>query len=98
SWITQTQVLDSAYHQQIDSIDQKVYREQLASANGTNKFYFIEAPVEISYSFIKSKFGIGASIGVAPAWLMSEKGYYLSRDLSGVESIFENKSLNHFLI
>lgn len=90
--------IDSTFNSHTDTVVKSTIDPSVYHANGTNKFYFIEVPVEISYRFTRCKIGIGVTAGISPAWLVREKGYYLKRDLSGVEAISEIQSTNKFMM
>ncbi|MBP6333926.1 MAG: hypothetical protein KA444_00535 [Bacteroidia bacterium] len=99
-WLLQTQVhrLDSSYSSYTDTAIVSVYDPTVAERNGVNKFSYVEIPLIVSYHIPFNRFGIGMSIGLSPAWLTSQKGYYLKEDLSGVESISETKPLKTFFL
>jgi len=90
------QRVDSNFETATDTVDAKVYSEEIARLNGTNRFSYVEVPLEFSYRLHFGKAGIGASVGIAPSWISSQKGYYLKQDESGMESIAETKPLNSF--
>ncbi len=92
------QVTDTVFVSHIDTVNQRTYDKQVLSVNGVSKFYYIEIPVEFSYRFSRSKVGIGITVGISPALLVTEKGYYLSKDLTGVEALSEIKSTNRFIV
>jgi len=88
---------DSAFNNHSDTIVEHAYSAQVLLANGASKFYYIEFPVEVSYRLMDGRFGIGVSAGASPAWLVSTKGYYLKRDLSGVE-LLSSTSTHTFIL
>ena len=92
------QVQDSNFVSQVDTVIQQSADPSISSTNNTNRFSFLELPVEYSYRFTHGKIGIGATAGISPAWLIGKKGYILKRDLTGLESISEMKSLNEFVL
>ncbi|MCX6292002.1 MAG: hypothetical protein NT126_09600 [Bacteroidetes bacterium] len=92
------QVLDSTFSSHIDTVIQQGSNSNISSVNRVNRYCYLGIPLEISYRFTGSKIGIGATIGISPAWLISSKGYYVTRDLTGVESIAEIPSLNKFMV
>src|SRR6185295_13607289 len=69
--------LDSSYVQSWDTTEEYKYDKGIADANGVNRFYYIELPVEVSYCFTKGRAGVGVSAGISPAMLITEKGHYL---------------------
>ncbi len=97
-WLIYDTVPDSTFISHLDSVTKSVYDESVYGANSINRFYFFEVPVELSYRFTHSKFGIGATVGISPAWLLTKKGYYLNKDVSGVELISDIKSINTFIV
>ena len=89
---------DSLYISDIDTTKASLYDAAVSGANGTNRFYFVEIPVEFSWHQPVKKFTLGASVGVSPGWLVEEKGRYIKKDLSGVETVSEHGSLNTFML
>ncbi len=92
------QVDDSTFSSHVDSVFQRTLDQSVSSVNGINTFHFIEVPVELSFRFTHSRIGVGVTVGLSPAWLIQEKGYYLSKDQDGIESISEIKSVNRFML
>jgi hypothetical protein len=92
------QVLDSNFISHPDTVMQVAYDPSVLSANSENKFTYIEFPVELTYRFTRNKFGIGFSAGISPAMLVNKKGYTFRKDLSGIELIADNKSVNTFIV
>ena len=91
-------VQDSNFVSRVDTVIQQAADPSISSTNNTNRFSFFELPVEYSYRFMHGKISIGATAGISPAWLIAKKGYILKRDLTGLESISEMKSLNEFVL
>lgn len=94
----QIQRTDSNYISVTDTVVKEAYDASVAAANGTNHFWYVEIPVELSLKHSFGKFGLGASAGVAPAWLVSKKGNYLKQDLKGAESVSEAGSYNSMIV
>jgi len=99
-WFLETQVnqLDSQYVSHTDTSFVKVQDKKLSEQNGINKFYYVEIPLELRYQFPLKRFAFGISVGVAPAWLTSEKGYYISKDQSGLEQVSVTKPIKTFFV
>lgn len=81
------QRMDSNYITIVDTLYGEKYDASIVAANGINRYWYVEVPVELSYKHSFGKLGLGASAGIAPAWLVSKKGNYLKQNLEGVESI-----------
>ncbi|MBK6446694.1 MAG: hypothetical protein IPF81_15740 [Bacteroidetes bacterium] len=89
---------DSNYISVVDTVIRETYDPTIASANGINRYWYFEIPVEISVRHSFGKFGLGASAGLSPAWLVSKKGNYLKKDMSGVESLGTSASSNSMIL
>lgn len=96
---TSSQALDSSYVVDYDTVNQLSYDSSgvVLAANGTNKFHYVELPIEFSYRFSESKLGFGISVGFSPGLLTRSSGNYLTRDLTGVEKISEIREVNKFM-
>lgn len=95
---TSEQHEDSNYVTHQDTSLQNAYDASLDAARGTNKFWYVEVPVEIRYRHMFGKFGLGASAGISPAWLSRKSGSYVKQDLTGAQSVQEAGTLNTFLL
>jgi hypothetical protein len=95
---TVRQRADSMYVVDYDSTEEYKYDENIAKNNGTNKIYYVEIPVEVSYVLNKGRMGFGISGGIAPAFLSMERGHYLRKDGRGIESFEEIESFRKFLM
>ncbi len=71
--------------------------QSILNANGTNRRYIVEIPVEATYMISRGKFGIGISAGVAPGMVVHSKGNYLLNDESGTASLSE-KTTRQFTV
>ncbi len=99
-WFLETQVirLDSAYISTTDTSFVNVHDKSLGEHNGTNKFYYVEIPLQLRYQFPVKRFAFGISVGISPAWLTSEKGYYIKEDQSGLEQVSVTKPVKAFFV
>lgn len=99
-WFLETpvSVLDSTYDVTTDSSKVKVYDPSIQERNSINKFQYIEIPLTIGYQYPMKRFGLGISAGISPAWMISQSGYYLKEDESGVKSISSSKPMNTFFL
>ncbi len=99
-WFLHTQVnqLDSTYNSYTDTSSVRLFDPSVSEHNGVTKFYYVEIPIMIRYQLPYKRFALGLSAGISPAWLTSEKGYYLKEDQSGVESVTESKPLKTFIL
>jgi hypothetical protein len=95
---TQINKLDSNYTTVIDSSREKVTDPTIAERNGNVRFSYIEIPLVATYTIPVKRFTIGICAGISPAWLITEKGYYLKPDQSGVISVSELKPLKTFIL
>ena len=98
SYVPQTPVWDSTFVSHSETVIQSTFDPSVYSANSINRFYFFEVPVELSYRFTHTRIGIGATAGISPAWIVGKKGYYLKRDMGGMELISEIESVNSFIM
>jgi len=80
-----------------DTVRGAHYDASIAEANGVNKSYYIEIPLEAAYTVFKNKWGFGISAGISPAYLISTKGYYLTSDQSKIEKLNKETSTQLFL-
>lgn len=92
------QRMDSNYITITDTLYGEKYDASIVAANGVNRYWYVEVPVELSYKHSFGKFGLGASAGIAPAWLVSKKGNYLKQNLEGVETIQSAGSTNAMIV
>ncbi|HRH65373.1 MAG TPA: hypothetical protein PLU53_03675 [Bacteroidia bacterium] len=92
------QRMDSNYVVVVDTITSQSYDAGISAANGINRFRYFEVPVELSYCHSFGKFGLGASVGISPAWLSSKKGNYLRKDLRGAESVETAGEMNQMIV
>ncbi len=90
-------VNDSTYITVTDTVRGAHYDASIAEANGVNKSYYIEIPLEAAYTVFKNKWGFGISAGLSPAYLISTKGYYLISDQSKIEKLNKETSTQLFL-
>jgi hypothetical protein len=61
----------------------------ILKANGVNRKYVAEIPIEATYMISRGKFGFGISAGVAPGIVVYSRGNYLLNDESGTASLSE---------
>lgn len=95
---TQINKLDSNYTTYIDSSKVKVTDPTISERNGNVRFSYIEIPLILAYSIPVKRFSLGLSMGISPAWLTAEKGFYLRSDQSGVIDVSELKPLKTFIL
>jgi len=93
----QVVINDSTFITVIDTVRGPRYDASIAAANGVNKSYYIEVPLEVAYTTFHNKWGFGISAGISPAYLISTKGYYLTSDQSKVEQLNRETSTQLFL-
>ena len=91
------QVNDSIEVTVTDTLNGRHYDASILSANGTNRWYLIQFPIEFSYSVMRGRFGIGISGGIAPGLVVGSTGKYLLKDESGVREISRAGSGNFML-
>lgn len=80
-------VIDSVMVTVTDTVNGVYYNSNIRNANGTNRWYVMELPLEVLYQFRMKRWGIGVSVGVAPGLVVQSSGYYLKEDESGYSSI-----------
>lgn len=80
-------VLDSVLVTKTDTLNGVHYNSTIRNANGINRWYVMELPLEVSYQFRMKRWGIGISAGIAPGMVVQSSGYYLKEDESGYASI-----------
>ena len=93
----QVVINDSTFITVIDTVRGPRYDASIAAANGVNKSYYIEVPLEVAYTTFHNKWGFGISAGISPAYLISTKGYYLTSDQSKIEQLNRETSTQLFL-
>ncbi|MBK9401364.1 MAG: hypothetical protein IPN36_11050 [Bacteroidetes bacterium] len=84
-------VNDSLYVTKTDTLTGRHYDPALTSANGINRWYIVEVPLEIVYNFKRGRWGAGISAGVAPGVVVQSSGRYLRDDETGVTK-FQNEN------
>jgi hypothetical protein len=97
-WFVYDTIPDSSFVSKIDTVTNNVFDASVNGANNINHYYFFEVPIEMSVRCNHGKIGLGATLGISPAWLITKKGYYLNKDVSGVELISDIKSVNTFIV
>lgn len=80
-------VIDSVNVTVTDTLNGVHYNSSIRNANGTNRWYVMELPLEVVYQFRMKRWGIGISAGIAPGLVVQSSGYYLKEDESGYASI-----------
>jgi len=95
---TQINKLDSNYTTYIDTSKVKVTDPTISERNGNVRFSYIEIPLIVAYTVPVKRFSLGLSMGISPAWLTAEKGFYLRPDQSGVIDVSELKPLKTFIL
>jgi hypothetical protein len=80
-------VNDSSFIIVTDTVNGAHYDESVTYGNGTNKFYYLELPLEIAYTTYNQNWGFGISAGISPAFLIASDGYYLTSDQNGIKKI-----------
>ncbi|MBK7966976.1 MAG: hypothetical protein IPK10_18035 [Bacteroidetes bacterium] len=80
-------VMDSVKVTITDTLNGVYYNSNIRNANGINRWYVMELPLEVLYQFRMKRWGIGISAGVAPGLVVQSSGYYLKEDESGYTSI-----------
>lgn len=78
------QVNDSTAVTVVDTLNGRHYDAGILSANGTNRWYLIQFPLEFSYTVRRGRLGIGISGGLAPGIVVGSQGKYLMKDESGI--------------
>ena len=78
---------DSTYQIVTDTVNGAHYDESITNGNGTNKFYYIELPIELAYTTFNRNWGFGISAGISPAFLIASDGYYLTADQHQIKKI-----------
>ena len=80
-------VNDSIQVTKTDTLNGTHYDASILSANGTNRWYLVQFPIELSYQFIRGRLGVGISGGIAPGFVVSSEGKYLLKDESGIKEL-----------
>jgi hypothetical protein len=80
-------VLDSAKVTVTDTLNGPHYNTSIRNANGINRWYVVELPLEVLYQVRLKRWGIGVAAGIAPGLVVQSSGYYLKEDESGYSSI-----------
>lgn len=91
------QVNDSLQVTVTDTLNGRHYDASILEANGTNRWYLIQFPMEMSYTIMRGPFGIGISGGIAPGLVIGSSGKYLMKDESGVREISRENRGNFML-
>jgi hypothetical protein len=90
-------VNDSTYTTKIDTLNGPHYDEKIVLANGVNKSYYLEFPLEASYTHFINRWGFGVSAGISPSMLLSTNGYYLTTDQKTTKQLNKETSTKMFL-
>lgn len=80
-------ILDSVLVTTVDTLNGPHYNAQIRNANGTNRWYLLEMPLEIVHRRNFNRWGLGISAGISPGIVVQSSGYYLKEDESGFTSI-----------
>lgn len=80
-------ILDSVKVTVTDTLNGTHYNTSIRNANGINRWYIAELPLEILYQVRLKRWGIGVAAGIAPGLVVQSSGYYLKEDESGYTSI-----------
>jgi|GEM_PF-2050835 len=80
-------VNDSNLTTNTDTLNGVHYNSNLRNANGINRWYVLEMPIEVLYQQRIKRWGIGLSAGFAPGLVVKSSGYYLKEDESNYASI-----------
>lgn len=91
------QVNDSLQVTVTDTLNGRHYDASILEANGTNRWYLLQFPMEMSYTIMRGRFGIGISGGIAPGLVIGSSGKYLMKDESGVREISRENRGNFML-
>lgn len=91
------QVNDSVAVTVVDTLNGRHYDAGILSANGTNRWYLIQLPLEFSYTVRRGRLGVGISGGLAPGIVVGSQGKYLLKDESGIRE-FSRASGGRFLL
>ncbi|MFN0188983.1 MAG: hypothetical protein ACKVQV_09800 [Bacteroidia bacterium] len=80
-------VIDSVKVTVTDTLNGTHYNTNIRNANGINRWYVMELPLEVLYQVRLKRWGIGFAAGIAPGLVVQSSGYYLKEDESGYSSI-----------
>jgi hypothetical protein len=80
-------VIDSVKVTVTDTLNGTHYNTSIRKANGINRWYVMELPLEVLYQVRLKRWGIGLAAGIAPGLVVQSSGYYLKEDESGYASI-----------
>ena len=80
-------VYDSIKVTVTDTLNGTHYNTSIRKANGINRWYVMELPLEVLYQVRLKRWGIGVAAGIAPGLVVQSSGYYLKEDESGYTSI-----------
>ena len=80
-------VIDSVKVTVTDTLNGTHYNTSIRKANGINRWYVVELPLEVLYQVRLKRWGIGVAAGIAPGLVVQSSGYYLKEDESGYSSI-----------
>lgn len=64
----------------------------ILKANGINRRYIVEFPVEVTWQLSRGRFGAGISAGCAPGMIVKSEGNYLLKDESGIADLSKGTS------
>jgi hypothetical protein len=67
-----------------DTLQGWYQQNQMTSANGVNKMYVCEIPLQASYTWYVGRLGLGIAAGIAPGILVGQKVQYVKEDESGL--------------
>lgn len=85
-------VNDSIYVTKTDTLNGLHYDPTIQTANGINRWYVVEMPLEVAYSVGLGRWGVGLSAGLAPGVVVQSSGRYLREDESGLTRIEKEQS------
>jgi len=85
-------VNDSLYTLITDTLQGFIYDNAVADANGINRKYILQLPVEVTYKLTGSRLSLSAIVGIVPGLNVRSKGRYLTRDERGLYYYNESSS------
>lgn len=85
-------VNDSNYVTKTDTLNGRHYDASLLAANGTNRWYIAEVPVEIAYTVRRGRWGIGLSAGLAPGLVVETSARYLKASEEGYTRVEKDRN------
>lgn len=84
---------DSVLTSVTDTLNGIHYNNSILTANGTHVKYVAEFPLEVSYNFLRGRFGAGVFTSLLPGFVLNSTGYVLREDQ---QNIVQHKTVDQY--